>query len=114
MSTFTLKLGEVDTVVSAPDRQTAFKQFFERVVEDKRIDDIGHVVRLHDGDEKYPMRTVPALYAAGVIEWKRAVANIAEATGVERETRPTGCYRTPRRPMRGPSTRSGMEHDRPR
>jgi HD superfamily phosphohydrolase YqeK len=30
------------------------------------------------------MRTVPALYAADLIEWERAVANIVEATGAER------------------------------
>jgi len=84
MSTFTLKSGEIDTVVSAPDRWAAFKRFFEQVVEANQIDDIGHVVRLHDGDKKYPMRTVPALYAADLIEWERAVANIVEATGAER------------------------------
>jgi hypothetical protein len=84
MSTFTLKSGEVETVVSASDRQAAFARFFERVVEDNLVDDIGQVVRLHDGDEKYPMRTVPALYAAGAIEYERAVANVVEATETNR------------------------------
>jgi hypothetical protein len=84
MNTFTLKSGEVDTVVSAFDRRAAFARFFERVVEDDLVDDIGHVVRLHDGDEKYPMRTVPALYAAGAIGYERAVANVAEATETNR------------------------------
>jgi DNA-binding phage protein len=84
MSTYTLKSGDIDTVVSADDRRAAFKHFFARVVEDDLVDDIGHVVRLHDGDEKYPMRTVPALYAAGVIERERAVTNVAEATQTDR------------------------------
>jgi len=74
---------DIDIIIVAKNRKHAFAKFFKKL-KDKEIglDQIGHLVMLHDEEEEYPFRTMPSLFLLGLVDEETAIANLIECVGV--------------------------------
>ena len=72
-------------LIEAKDKDHAFAKYFLDIAEAKvPLADIGNIIVLTDGKEKYSMRTVPLLWKMGIIDTKLALDNLVEILKVSR------------------------------
>ena len=83
---YRIESNKIEMYVNAENIKDAWRKFFHKVINEGLVKDIGMMALLYDGDKVYAMRTVPALYAAGVISFEMAVGNIQHHIGVDTGT----------------------------
>ena len=77
MPFYMIRSYKLTMVIEANNMREAWKKFFRLVKEKRKVRDIGHLASLIDEKgEEYIFRTVPALYAGGVIDKDTAVRSL--------------------------------------
>ena len=82
---FVIETKDDKVLIEAEDKDHAFAKYFKDIVEQNiPLEKIGNIIMLNDGEEQYPMRTVPLLWKMGAIGTRCAVDNLVEVLGVSR------------------------------
>jgi hypothetical protein len=85
MVKFLITTKDDKVLIEAKDKDHAFAKYFKDIVEQKvSLEKIGNIIMLSDGEDEYPMRTVPLLWKMGAIGTRVAVDNLVEVLGVSR------------------------------
>lgn len=77
----------VDTNIMAKDRTEAYGKFFLKIKQGEiKIDDLGCILMLHDGNEEYPFRIVPTLWLMELITPQQAFATLEVMLDLDSES----------------------------
>ena len=82
---FVIETKNDKVLIEAIDKDHAFAKYFKDIIEQQiPLEKIGNIIKLSDGKEEYPMRTVPLLWKMGVLSTRLALDNLVNLLGVSR------------------------------
>jgi len=85
---YLIRSGKLIFFTNATDRAEAWRHFFRYVRKnwEQCKYSIGHLAELVDENERYPMRTIPALYGGGLLDLNEALKALTDIlSGEENE-----------------------------
>jgi hypothetical protein len=82
---FIVETKDDKVLIEAEDKDHALAKYFKDIIEQNiSLEKIGSIIILSDGEEQYPMRTVPLLWKMGALSTRLALDNLQQVLGISR------------------------------